>query len=96
MAQKKRGQDRIGALVREVEGLAKRLRADIRKRAREVGVEKRLRTTADRMRKLAASVAAQVEKYAHEIRKELEGGAKPAKRRPAKKRQRPVAPPTAP
>jgi hypothetical protein len=95
MAAKKRGEDRIGALVREVEALAKRLRADIGKRARAAGVEKRLRTTADRMRKLAASVAAQVEKYAHEIRKELEGGAKPAKKRPVKKRPHPAAPPAA-
>ena len=95
MAAKKGKEDRIGALVREVEALARRLRADIGKRARAAGVEKRLRTTADRMRKLAASVAAQVEKYAHEIRKELEGGAKPAKKRPAKKRPHPAAPPAA-
>lgn len=95
MATKKRGQDRIGALVREVEALAKRLRADIRKRAREAGLEKRLRVTADRMRKLAANIAGQVEKYAHEIRKELEPGAKPAKRPTAKKRRAPAAPPAA-
>jgi hypothetical protein len=95
MAANKRGEDRIGALVREVEALARRLRADIRKRARAAGVEKRLRVTADRMRKLAASIVAQVEKYAHEIRKELEGGAKPAKRPTAKKRRPPTAPPAA-
>ena len=95
MAAKKRGEDRIGALVGEGEALAKRLRADIRKRARAAGVEKRLRVTADRMRKLAANIAGQVEKYAHEIRKELEGAPQPAKRRPAKKRQAPTAPPAA-
>jgi hypothetical protein len=93
MAVKKRGEDRISALVREVETLAKRLRTDITKRARAAGVEKRLRTTADRMRKLAASIAAQVEKYAHDVRKGLEGGAKPAKRQPAKKRPHPAPPP---
>jgi hypothetical protein len=93
MAAKKRGEDRISALVREVEALTKRLRADIRKRAREAGVEKRLRVTADRLRKLAANIAGQVEKYAHEIRKELEPGAKPAKRPRAKKRRAPAPPP---
>jgi hypothetical protein len=91
MAEKKRG-DRIGALVSEVEALAKRLRADIRKRARQAGVDKRLRMTADRMRKLAVMVAAQVEKYAHHVRKELEGGAKPAKRPKSKKRKEPTGP----
>jgi hypothetical protein len=95
MATKKRGEDRIGALVREIEALAKRLRADIRKRAQKAGVEKRLRVTADRMRKLAANVAGQVEKYAHEIRKELEPSAKPAKRRTAKKHRAPAVPPAA-
>jgi hypothetical protein len=95
MAAKKRGEDRISALVHEVEALAKRLRADVRKRARSVGVEKRLRMTADRLRKLAANIAGQVEKYAHEVRKELEASAKPAKRRRAKKRRAPAPPPAA-
>jgi hypothetical protein len=95
MAAKKRGQDRISALVHEVEALAKRLRADIRKRARSVGVEKRLRMTADRLRKLAANIAGQVERYAREVRKELEPGAKPVKRRPAKRRRAPAPPPAA-
>ncbi len=91
MAEKKRG-DHIGALVAEVEALAKRLRADLRKRAREAGVDKQLRLTADRLRKLAVAVAAQVEKYAHEIRKELEVSAKPAKRSKPRRRKPPVAP----
>lgn len=76
----------------EVEALVKRLRADIRKRARQAGVDKRLRMTADRMRKRAVMVAAQVEKYARHVRKELEGGAKPAKRPKAKKRKEPTGP----
>ena len=91
MTKKKRG-DRIGALAGEAEALAKRLGADIRKRARQAGVEKGLRVTADRLCKLAATVAAQVEKYAHELREELEGGATPTKRSKSEKRKKPARP----
>jgi len=89
MPTKKR--DRITALIKEVEALAKRLRADIRKRAQATGVPKNLQAAADRLRKQAAMVAGMVEKYAHELRKELEGGSKPAKRTARKAKARPRA-----
>jgi hypothetical protein len=95
MAAKKGGEYRIGALLREAETLTKRLRADIRKRARQVGVEERLRTTADQLRKLAANIVGQVEKYAHDIRKELEPRVRPAKRPVRKKRRAPAPTPPA-
>ena len=75
--------------------MAKRLRADIRKRATAAGLLKGLQAAAGQLRKRAAVAAAHVEKYVHEIRKELEGGAKPARRAPAKRRKhapKPVAP----
>lgn len=84
MATKKQ-HDRVGALIAEVEALAKRLRTDIRKRAEAAGVLKSLRTLAEQLRKRAAKAAAQVENYVHELRKELEAasraGKKPAKRK---------------
>jgi len=86
MATKTKG-DRIGALVGEVEALAKRLRTDIRRRAKAAGLEKNLKAAADQLRKRAAAAAAQVERYVHDIRKELEGGAKPAARSKARKRK---------
>lgn len=86
MATKAKG-DRIGALVGEVEALAKRLRTDIRRRAKAAGLEKNLKAAADQLRKRAAAAAAQVERYVHDIRKELEGGAKPAARSKARKRK---------
>lgn len=89
MPTKKR--DRITDLIKEVEALAKRLRADIRKRAKATGVPKNLQAAADRLRKQAAMVAGMVEKYAHELRKELEGGSKPAKRTARKAKARPKA-----
>ena len=96
MATKKRG-DRVGAMMAEVEALAKRLRTDIRKRAEAVGLLKNLRAMADQLRKQAAKAAAQVEKYVHELRKELEAAgktAKPAKRKKAKpKMHKPAAAP---
>jgi hypothetical protein len=72
--------DRVNALVKDVEALAKRLRTDIRKRVRAAGLLKNLQAAADQLRKRAAKAAAQVEKYVHELRRELERGGKPAAR----------------
>ncbi len=88
--------DRISELVKEVEGLSKRLRADIRKRAS--APLKAIERAAAQLRKVAASVAEQVEKYLSELRKELERGntapKKPAKK--AKRRAKPKAKAAAP
>jgi hypothetical protein len=96
MATKKQG-DRVGALIAEVEALAKRLRTDIRKRAEAAGLLKSIKAAANQLRKRAAVAAAQVEKYVHQIRKDLETAgksAKPAKRRKAKpKMRKPAAAP---
>jgi len=83
MAAKHKG-DRIAELIKDVEVVAKRLRVDVRKRAVALGLGKSLQATALRLRKQAAEVAGHVEKYVHELRKELEKGtARPApKRRP--------------
>ncbi len=85
MANKKR--DRITVLMKDVEALAKRIRADIRKRAQATGVPKNLQKAANQLRKQAAQVAGMVEKYAHELRLELEGGARAKKA--TKKRPKP-------
>lgn len=91
MAAKKRS-DEVGALVADVEALAKRLRADIRKQRK--ALPKDLKAMAGRLRKRAAYAAGQAEKYVHEIRVDLEGKskakrpAKPAARRTALSRTR--------
>lgn len=101
MASKKQG-DRVSALIGDVEKLAKRLRTDLRKRAQAAGLLKNIRSAADQLRKRAAVAAKQVEKYVHEIRTELERGAKPAKKgakkrkAPKRKPQRTPAAPTPP
>ena len=66
----KRG-DRLAAVIKEIEAMARRLRTDVRRAARETGLTKRLEKAAAALRKQAALVAGQVEKYAHELRMEL-------------------------
>jgi hypothetical protein len=81
--------NRVGKMVAEVETLAKRLRADLRKRVRAANLPRNLNKMAADLRRRAAGAAAQVEKYVHEIRIELEStpGRKPARSRAkAKKR----------
>ncbi len=84
MAAKKRG-DRIGALIKDVEALTKRLRSD-------VGLPRDLQSAANQLRKRAAAVAAQVEKRVHQLRKDLEGGsAAPGRRAKAGRRKHAAA-----
>src|SRR5262245_16832073 len=87
------GTARISSLIREVEAAAKRLRADIRKRARPAAIQKNLENAAAELRKRAANAAAQVEKYVSDVRKDIERrfGAAPkasAARKPARKTAR--------
>ena len=74
-------EDQLRSMIHEVEAVAKDLRAGIRKRAKEVGLTKKLQLAAKELREGAAKAAAQVERYAHTLRTELEGNAKPAARR---------------
>jgi hypothetical protein len=78
MAAKK--SDRLAEVIREIEALAKRLRVDLRRAARETGLTKNLEKAATALRKRAAMVAAQVEKYAREVRVELSKAPKTPKR----------------
>ena len=88
MANKKT--DRLAEVIKEIEALAKRLRADLRRAASEAGLTKNLERAAAALRKQAVAVAAQVEKYAHEVRMELlksmKAPKKPAAPKRAKKR----------
>ncbi len=75
--------ERLGSLIKDVEKAAKQLRADIRKRAE--AAPKSMEAAANRLRKGAADIAGQVEKYIHDVRVGLEG-AKPAPKRAAKRK----------
>jgi hypothetical protein len=78
--------DRLAEVIKEIEALAKRLRADLRRVARETGLTKNLEQAAAALRKQAVLLVAQVEKYVHELRIELAKGA--AVKRPAARRKR--------
>ena len=73
----------LSAVIDEIEVIAKRLRADVRKAAVASGLDRRMRTAARQLQKQAARAAAQVERYAHEVRVELEGARKRTRRRAA-------------
>jgi hypothetical protein len=75
--------ERLGSLIKDVEKAARQLRNDIRKRA--AAAPKSMEAAATRLRKGAADIAGQVEKYVHDLRVGLEGK-KPAAKRPAKRK----------
>jgi hypothetical protein len=71
--------DPVGPVVAEVERVAKRLRADMRKRAKNRPLLKALLKTAERLRDRAAAAAGRVEKHLHRIRMELAAVPHPAR-----------------
>ena len=84
----KKPQDRVGVLMRDLEKLAKRVRTDIRKRAQGGALAKNIQPAANQLRKRAAAAVAQLEKYVHELRKELEGAPKKPVAKKVKRRKR--------
>jgi hypothetical protein len=75
--------ERVARMVADVEKAAKKLRGDVRKRAKAAPMLKSMQKAAEQLRKRAATAAGQVEKYLHDIRLELEGAvaSKPTARR---------------
>jgi hypothetical protein len=61
-------------MISDVEKTARQLRADIRKRAQ--GAPRSMEEAAKRLRKGAADVTGQVERYLHDLRVNLEGRAR--------------------
>jgi len=72
-------------MIRDVEKASRQLRADIQKRAS--AAPRSMESAAVRLRKGAADIAGQVEKYVHDLRVGLEGR-KPAPKRSARRRPR--------
>ena len=75
--------EQITRLIRDVEKAARQLRKDVAKRAKAAPknlqqMAARLRKLADMLRKSGVDVAAQVEKYVHDLRMSLEGAARSA------------------
>ena len=78
-------ENRLMVVLDEMEALAKRLRAELRRAVRESGLPKNLERAAAALRKRAVLLAKRVEKYAHLLRMELAPAA--PKRRPAARRK---------
>lgn len=79
----------IAKFLKEMETAAKRLRADVRKRARAAGLDKKLHQAAAGLEKRTKTAVAHVRKHADRITRELAGTArKPAKRRTKRKRKK--------
>jgi len=72
-------------MIRDVEKASRQLRADIQKRAS--AAPRSMESAAQRLRKGAADVTRQVEKYVHDLRVGLEGK-KPAAKRSARPRRK--------
>ena len=77
---------RLAEVLDEVEALSKRLRTDMRRVARDIGMKRNLEQAAAALRKQAALVAGRVERYVHGLRLELAKG--PTPRRPAARAKR--------
>jgi endonuclease III len=77
---------RLTEVIKEIEALAKRLRTELRSVVRKSGLTKNLEQAAAALRKQAALLVAQVERYVHELRMELARGT--AIKRPAARRKR--------
>ena len=75
---KKKGNE-LTAMIAEIEALAKRLRGELRRVARNTGLIKNLEQAVAMLRKRAAQIAELVEQYVHELRMELAKGATPRK-----------------
>ena len=71
--------DRLGRVIRDIETVVKRLRAELRRAARGTAMTRNLEKIAALLRKRAALVAAQVERYVHELRLELTRRAVPVR-----------------
>ena len=83
----RRRQDQISSFIRQIERTAKRLRADVRKRAKASGLDKKLKKAAAQLEKHAKTVSGHVGKYATEIRKELRGAKRRVKRSVARRKR---------
>ena len=75
--------ERLAAMISDVEKTARQLRADIRKRAQ--AAPKSMEEAARRLRKGAADVTGQVERYLHDLRINLEGRSRSSHRASTRK-----------
>jgi len=78
----KASNDRVAALMKDIERHAKKLRSDIRKKVAATGLPKRLQAGAKKLRKQVAAAAKQLDEHARRLRKDIQAATrkKPARR----------------
>ena len=82
----KRKGNELAKMIAEIEALAKRLRGELRRAARNTGLIKNLEQAVAMLRKRAARIAELVEQYVHDLRVELAKGTMPGKAQARRKR----------
>ena len=84
--------DRVAALIKDVEVHARMLRADVDKAVAKMGLQKKLKLGARKLRKQAALAAKQLEKHVQQLKKDIQAAArKQNTKRPKAKRRAAVA-----
>jgi hypothetical protein len=84
--------DRVAALIKDVESHARTLRADVQNAVARMGLQKKLKVGAGKLRKRAAVAAKQLDKLVQQIGKDLRAAArKQSTRRSKTKRRRTTA-----
>ena len=78
----KASNDRVAALMKDIETHARKLRSDIRKKVAATGLPKSLQAGAKKLRKQVAAAAKQLDEHARRLRKDIQAATrkKPARR----------------
>jgi hypothetical protein len=89
----KNPRDRVAALMKDVEAHARKLRTDVEKAVATMGLQKKLKVGARKLRKQAAAAAKQLEKHVQQLRKDIQAAMRKqsASRPKTKRRRKPAA-----
>jgi hypothetical protein len=84
--------DRVAALIKDVESHARTLRTDLEKAVTRMGLQKKLKRGAAKLRKQAAAAAKQLDKHVQQFGKDIRAAARKRRtKRPRTKRRRSAA-----
>ncbi len=85
----KNPRDRVAALMKDVEAHARKLRTDVKKTVATIGLQRKLKVGARKLRKQAAAAAKRLEKHVQQIGKDIQAAVREQSvRRPKPKRMR--------
>jgi hypothetical protein len=82
----KASDDRVAALMKDIETHARKLRSDIRKKVAATGLPKSLQAGAKKLRKQVAAAAKQLDQHARRLRKDIQAATGKSARRSKRRR----------